>query len=83
VRRRSEVIWRAVDDRVVGLDLRSSRYFSLNDSAAFLWVELEHQVGSAELAARLVDRYGIEPEAARSDVEAFLADMFASGLVEQ
>ncbi|HAM03117.1 MAG TPA: hypothetical protein DCQ30_12965 [Acidimicrobiaceae bacterium] len=83
VRRQREVIWRAVDDRVVGLDLRTSRYFSLNNSAAVLWAQLEGDVGVDELAELLVDRYGIERATAHRDVEAFLDEMRSTGLLEE
>ncbi len=83
MRRQREVIWRAVDDRVVGLDLRTSRYFSLNNSAAVLWAQLEGDVGVDELAELLVDRYGIERATAHRDVEAFLDEMRSTGLLEE
>lgn len=72
-----------MDGRVVGLDLRSSRYFSLNQSAAVLWEELEGDVEADELATRLVERFGIERTAADADVEAFLEEMRSSGLLEE
>ena len=80
-RRRGDVIWRAVDDQVVGLDLQSSRYFSLNPSAAMLWDLLEQEMTAAELAEALTSYYGVEPEAAKKDVEALLAEMARSGLL--
>lgn len=76
------MIWRPVDGRVVGLDLRSSRYFSLNNSAALLWEGLEDDVAPGDLSARLVEHYGIEPGAADADVAVFLAEMRSSGLLE-
>lgn len=81
--RHREVIWRPVDGRVVGLDLRSSRYFSLNDSAAVLWEQLDRDVGPEDLAEVLVERYGIERPAADADVEAFLAELRSTGLLEE
>jgi hypothetical protein len=83
VRRHPEVIWRPVDGRVVGLDLRSSRYFSLNQSAAVLWEELEEDVERDDLARCLVERFGIERAHADADVEAFLNEMRSSGLLEE
>jgi hypothetical protein len=82
-RRRDEVIWRPVDGRVVGLDLRSSRYFSLNPSASALWEALEGDADPDELAGVLVDRYGIELSAAVADVDCFLVDLRGLGLLEE
>ncbi len=83
MRRHEEVIWRQVDGRVVGLDLRSSRYFSLNGSAAVLWEALADDVAAEELAEMLVANYGIERRAADADVESFLAELSGNGLLEQ
>ncbi|MHB8437638.1 MAG: PqqD family protein [Acidimicrobiales bacterium] len=82
-RRRSDVIWRPVDGRVVGLDLATSRYFSLNGAGSALWELLEAEVSADEMVAALVARYGIDSAAARTDVDAFLADMRDSGLIEE
>lgn len=83
MRRHPEVIWRPVEGRVVGLDLRSSRYFSLNESAALLWEELGEDVEAGTLSTCLMQRFGIEQTAADADVEAFLDEMRSSGLLEE
>jgi len=78
---RKEIIWRAVDGRVVGLDLRSSRYFSLNDTAAMLWESLHSEVEPSALADRLVSEFHVERDAAQSDVASFLAQLQDEGLL--
>ena len=83
MRRHAEVIWRQVDGRVVGLDLRSSRYFSLNGSGAVLWEALEDDVAPEQLAEVLVGRYGIERSEADTDVAAFVKELSSNGLLEQ
>lgn len=82
-RRRTEVIWRAVDGQVVGLDLRSSRYFSLNRSATVLWERLERDATPEELSDILVREYALERAAADRDVAEFLAELTAGGLLEE
>ena len=82
-RRGAEVIWRPVDGRVVGLDLRSSQYFSLNPSGTVLWEVLEHDAGPGELAEVLVERFGLARDVADADVDAFLAELGGLGLLEE
>lgn len=82
-RRRSDVIWRPVDGRVVGLDLQTSRYFSLNASGTALWDLLAGDVTESQMADVLVERFGIDRQAAEADVELFLADMGENGLLEE
>lgn len=82
IRRQDDVIWRPVDGRVVGLDLRSSRYFSLNASAALLWERLQHDVGREELVEGLVEEFGIAAVDAERDVDAFVAELRTAGLLQ-
>ncbi len=72
VRHRADVVTRRVDDRLVGLDLRTSRYFSLNDSGAALWALLDEPRGADALVEHLVAVYGTDPGRARVDVHAVL-----------
>ncbi len=60
-----------------------SRMISMNESAAFLWKEVEGKDFDAEmLAALLVDNYGITRETAQNDVAALLESWSAAGLIE-
>ncbi|MHB1710627.1 MAG: PqqD family protein [Acidimicrobiales bacterium] len=81
VRRRPDALWREVDGQVVGLDLGSSRYFSLNDTGRVLWCLLEEPVDVAVLVAELVRRFGVDEERAHEDVEAFLEALGDYGLL--
>lgn len=82
-RRADEVIWRSVQGRVVALDLRSSRYFSLNQSATILWDLLEHDVSADELAEALAREYGLTRQAAERDVAVFLEELSSNNLLEE
>jgi hypothetical protein len=82
MRRRPDIIWREVDGRVVGLDLRSSRYFSLNRTGARLWALLGEDTDSDALVEALVSTSAVDRAVAAADVEAFLRSMRENGLVE-
>jgi hypothetical protein len=82
MRRRSDIIWREVDGRVVGLDLRSSRYFSLNRTGARLWALLAEDTDAASLVDALVSGSTVDRAEAAADVDAFVASMRENGLVE-
>lgn len=60
-----------------------SRMISMNESAAFLWKEVEGMDFDAEmLATLLVDNYGVACETAQNDVAALLESWSAAGLIE-
>jgi len=67
-----------------GLDaVDFSRMISMNESAAFLWKEVEGKDFDAEmLATLLMDNYDIARETAQNDVAALLESWSAAGLIE-
>ena len=61
-----------------------SRMISLNESAAFLWKEVEDKDFDAEmLTSLLVDNYDIDRETAQNDVAALLKSWSAAGIIEE
>lgn len=61
-----------------------SRMVSMNESAAFLWEEVEGKDFDSEmLVTLLVDNYGIARETAKNDVAALLESWLAAGLIEE
>ena len=82
VRRAQGVLWRELDGKVVGLDLASSRYFSLNSTGALLWERLADDVTVPELVEALVAAHAVTPEQAEADTLAFLSSLDEHGLLE-
>ena len=61
-----------------------SKLVSLNETAAYLWKEVEGKEFDAQaLADLLVERYEVTPEVALKDSEALLAKWTEMGLVEE
>lgn len=58
-------------DGGVILDIKSGRMFSLNNSASFIFQLLERGLSDGEIAERLVERFAISGEQARSDLAEF------------
>lgn len=76
-----DVAWRRVGDEAVVLHVPSSVYFSLNDSAAFLWERLAAGESAAEAAEQLELAYEVEPALARRDAAALLEELRGEGLL--
>lgn len=81
VRRREGVVWRELDGKVVGLDLGSSRYFSLNSTGALLWERMADEVPVSDLVDVLVTAHGVTQEQAEADTLAFLSSLGEHGLL--
>jgi len=81
--RAEDLSWRDVEDEVVILDLRSSRYLSLNGTGALLWQALDAGADDAALVDLLVDRFGVPAGAAAADVAAFLDHCVGLGVLKR
>lgn len=59
-----------------------NKMLSLNESAAYLWKEVEGKDFDVELLSRLLlEQYEVEEEVARKDAEALLSKWIESGVV--
>jgi Coenzyme PQQ synthesis protein D (PqqD) len=75
--------WRRIEDEVVAVDVGTSTYVSANDSGTVLWEALTEGATRDELAALLADRFDLAPAAAAEDVDGFLAQLEAQGLLAE
>lgn len=81
--RRTDLQWREVEGRVVLVDLAAGHYVAVNRSGSVLWPLLSEGTTREALAERLRERYGLDPEVAEHDLDAFLAFLGQHGLLEE
>ncbi len=79
---------RQVIDTYVIMGIGSDNYapnqiMSLNETGVFLWNLMDKQVSKQELIDALCKEYEVTPDVASSDVEAFLSQLRAKGLIEE
>lgn len=79
--RQRDLTWQTVGEDLVVLDLHGSVYLRLAGSGRLLWERLTSPASDAELAAVLVDAYGIDAERAKVDVAEFVDDLRRRQLV--
>jgi hypothetical protein len=63
------------------VDLTAKRYYTLNETASFIWSRLEEKKAPAEIARELTEAYEVEPERAAASVEKLLGDLTTRKLV--
>lgn len=78
--RSSHLAWQLIDGQAVVMDLSAGKTLGLNPAGSLIW-ELLPDHDEAGMAQVLAERFGIELDAARADVHAFLEEMKARGLV--
>lgn len=74
--------WREVEGEIVALDTAASEYLAVNRTGAVLWPLLAAGTTREALASALAGSFDVAPEAAAGDVDRFLAELEARGLLE-
>jgi hypothetical protein len=73
--------WQMVDGRVVMLDLDSEHYYRLDEVGSRMW-ELLSTGGDVDAAyAHLLEEYEVDGEVLRADLEDFIEQLTAKGLL--
>ena len=73
--------WQMIDGRVVMLELDSEHYFRLDAVGSRMW-ELLSTDGDVDSAyARLLEEYEVEGDVLRTDLEDFIEQLSAKGLL--
>lgn len=70
--RAADLRWSEHDGEVVVRDERRSMSYTLNHSAALLWVKIAEGAAIPELVDALCTAYGVDASTARQDVDRFV-----------
>lgn len=70
-----------IDDEIVVMSLVSGDFFSLTGTARAIWLALDGQHDRAGLVNALAAEFGAGQDEIAGDVEAFLAQLAAAGLL--
>ena len=76
-----DVIVREIDGQSVILDLKTSRYLSLNEVGTRMWNVLLSSESVEAARSSLVREYEIEPQQLESDLHEFVEQLVAHGLI--
>lgn len=55
--------------------------FTLNETAAFIWEHIEEVENIDKLVEMMIERYEVEPEEVKKDIQTLLDEMISSGMV--
>lgn len=80
--RSEDLTWREIEGEAILLDLRSSTYFRTNTTGTLLLQSLVDGTTRDALIALLAAEFELDRHQAEHDVDAFLADMEARGLLD-
>jgi PqqD family protein of HPr-rel-A system len=70
-----------IDGEIVVMNLESGDFFSLTGTAREIWLRLDGTFDRTGLIATLAADYGSDAAAVAADVDAFLTELAAAGLL--
>lgn len=74
---------RRIENEFVVLNLKSSAYYSLNETAAVIWEALGEGLTPQQAAERICAEFDEDPEAVRRDVETAVAELLSECLIQR
>ncbi|MCA9937044.1 MAG: PqqD family protein [Anaerolineales bacterium] len=77
-----DIIWRILDGEVVLVSPRAGKVRVLNEVGSALWQLLDGKRTVGEMQAYLVRHYDVMPAQAAADLDTFLQDLAARGLIQ-
>jgi hypothetical protein len=83
IRLRAGVEWRTLEGRVVAMDVANGHCIALNRTGAALWADLVEGTNEERLVSLVTEKFEVDAERARADVDAFLAALRARGYLEK
>jgi hypothetical protein len=75
--------WLEADGEIVALDERSLMYLNANPAGSVLWQSLARGTTRDALVQEILDEFEVDEATANADVDRFLADLDARGLLER
>ncbi len=76
-----DALSRELDGEVLVLDLRSSLYFGMTGTAARIWQLIEAGEAREAVVATLAREFAADRQVIEADVDAFVSDLTARGLI--
>ncbi len=81
-KRAAHAAFRRIEDEGVVLDLRTSAYYSLNETARAVWEGLDAGLSVEAIAEKLSSEFDETPAKIEGDVAAIVAQLTKEGLIE-
>lgn len=81
--RESGLTWSTIDGEVVALEACAGEYLTANETGTVLWEALARGATRTDLVVALCETYGIDTARAGADVDAYIEELAARGLLEQ
>jgi hypothetical protein len=76
-----EVLCQVIRDETVLLDLKTERYFGLDDVGSRIWALIKEGASKQDLVTVLAGEYEVSEQTLTRDIEQFMANLAEEGLL--
>lgn len=73
--------WQEMDEQILVLAPKQNTVHELNTTGSFLWKNINGELSISELTDLMVDEFDVEIETAQKDIQEFVTEMKAQGLL--
>lgn len=80
--RADDVLTAEIDGEAVMMSIEEGEYYGLDETGTAIWELLETPHSLGEVLDVLRERYEVEPDVCRRDVERFLSDLLSDGTLQ-
>jgi hypothetical protein len=77
------IVHELIDGEVIIVNLKQGDYYSLLNTSAEIWTEIEREQSSAEIVAQLTQNYQEEPEIIAQGVQLFIDQLIEEGIITE
>lgn len=82
MRQRDDVVAAELDDGLALLEPASNHYYHLNAVGAFVWRQIDQEIGVDGIVSRVCCEFDVSQEQALEDVKRLVTQLEAAGLIE-
>jgi hypothetical protein len=79
----SNIVHELIDGEVIIVNLKQGDYYSLLNTSAEIWTEIERGQSSAQVVAQLTQNYQEEPEIIAQGVQLFIEQLIEEGIITE
>ena len=79
----NHVTWKNLESGIVLLDLQSSYYYTLNETASKIWIGITEGKSDSDILNQVMDEYDCDEETCTSDFKEQISYLMNEGFIEE
>lgn len=81
-KRIQKIPWQMMEDKALILTPDQAEAHELNETATWIWLQLENQISIGELVEKMCSEFTVDAKTAKDDIQELIEQMSELGMVE-